>query len=292
MSDKASIFVRYNFRDDKNNLNFKGFIGNHYRGFDPYGMISRALCGMIFFSKNAPYIRSISEMSERDLDFQKYRRSFDVDFFRCNIQVSYDSTSEVRKKWSEENYKVHKEEIVSDFFWCDTDFGQLLIDIYGDKNNPTIKYAYVNNAYGREAILDVDSYRRRYNLGNTPFDEDEKMDDIVIAFKEMATLMTSEEVEEFCSESAIEYLFSKEIEEEIRQQRIEEEIRNFVGPRPHYIEDLGLSVRAYNCLRRAKIRTVEELRTMSVDDLIKVRNLGRRCVNEILEILADEDNWM
>lgn len=53
------------------------------------------------------------------------------------------------------------------------------------------------------------------------------------------------------------------------------------------IADLDLSVRAYNCLRRARINTIGELAKKSVTDLMKVRNLGRKCLKEIIEKLRE-----
>lgn len=52
------------------------------------------------------------------------------------------------------------------------------------------------------------------------------------------------------------------------------------------IEELDLSVRSYNCLKRAGINTIGELRKMSREDLMKVRNIGRRCQDEIIQKLA------
>ncbi len=42
------------------------------------------------------------------------------------------------------------------------------------------------------------------------------------------------------------------------------------------IDELELSVRSYNCLKRAGINTVEELTTKTSEDMMKVRNLGRK----------------
>ncbi len=53
------------------------------------------------------------------------------------------------------------------------------------------------------------------------------------------------------------------------------------------IEELELSVRSSNCLKRAGINTVEELVQKSEEDLMKVRNLGRKSLMEIKERLAD-----
>ena len=47
------------------------------------------------------------------------------------------------------------------------------------------------------------------------------------------------------------------------------------------IEELDLSVRSYNCLKRHGISTVEELIEMTEDDLMKVRNLGKKSLKEV-----------
>ena len=48
------------------------------------------------------------------------------------------------------------------------------------------------------------------------------------------------------------------------------------------IEELDLSVRAYNCLKRAGINTVEDLIGRTEEDMIKVRNLGRKSLDEVI----------
>lgn len=52
------------------------------------------------------------------------------------------------------------------------------------------------------------------------------------------------------------------------------------------IDELELSVRSFNCLKRANINTIGELRLMTDEDLMHVRNLGRKCICEIRERLA------
>ena len=47
------------------------------------------------------------------------------------------------------------------------------------------------------------------------------------------------------------------------------------------IEDLDFSVRAYNCLKRAGIATVEDLTNKSETDMMKVRNLGKKSFDEV-----------
>ena len=51
------------------------------------------------------------------------------------------------------------------------------------------------------------------------------------------------------------------------------------------IEELDLSVRSSNCLRRAGINTVEDLINKTEDELLKVRNLGRKSFEEVLNKL-------
>jgi DNA-directed RNA polymerase, alpha subunit, bacterial and chloroplast-type len=53
------------------------------------------------------------------------------------------------------------------------------------------------------------------------------------------------------------------------------------------IDELELSVRSYNCLKRANINTVEELCNKTSEDMMKVRNLGRKSLEEVLEKLRE-----
>ena len=51
------------------------------------------------------------------------------------------------------------------------------------------------------------------------------------------------------------------------------------------IEDLDLSVRSYNCLKRAGIQTVDELTQRTEDEMMRVRNLGKKSLKEVKEKL-------
>ena len=52
------------------------------------------------------------------------------------------------------------------------------------------------------------------------------------------------------------------------------------------IEELDFSVRSFNCLKRAGINTVEDLINRTEDDMMKVRNLGRKSLEEVINKLA------
>ena len=65
---------------------------------------------------------------------------------------------------------------------------------------------------------------------------------------------------------------------------------------PVSIEDLDFSVRAYNCLKRAGIHTLQDLVNKSESDMMKIRNLGKKSLKEVLDkvrdmglLLRDED---
>ncbi len=53
------------------------------------------------------------------------------------------------------------------------------------------------------------------------------------------------------------------------------------------VEELDLSVRSYNCLKRAGINTVEELTQRTEEDMMKVRNLGKKSLEEVQSKLAE-----
>ena len=48
------------------------------------------------------------------------------------------------------------------------------------------------------------------------------------------------------------------------------------------IEDMDLSVRSYNCLKRANIHTVEDLTKKTEEEMLKVRNLCRKSLDEVI----------
>ena len=49
------------------------------------------------------------------------------------------------------------------------------------------------------------------------------------------------------------------------------------------IEELDLSVRAYNCLKRAGIHTLQDITAMTEDEMMKIRNLGKKSLKEVLD---------
>lgn len=82
-------------------------------------------------------------------------------------------------------------------------------------------------------------------------------------------------------------LFMKQVEEEMEETIFvpEEEEKDQMLDMP--IEDLELSVRAYNCLKRQKVDTLEQLIDCTEADLMNIRNFGAKSIGEIKSKLAD-----
>jgi DNA-directed RNA polymerase subunit alpha len=74
-------------------------------------------------------------------------------------------------------------------------------------------------------------------------------------------------------------------EEEVIEPEEEEEEENKNLEMP--IEEMELSVRSYNCLKRAGINTVEELTQRTVEEMMKVRNLGKKSLEEVENKLSE-----
>ena len=67
----------------------------------------------------------------------------------------------------------------------------------------------------------------------------------------------------------------------LMKQNITITVTNFVYPPEISIDDLDLSIRSYNCVKRAGINNVQELIDLSDDDILRIRNLGK---NQVIEI--------
>ncbi len=69
---------------------------------------------------------------------------------------------------------------------------------------------------------------------------------------------------------------------DVMAETIEEPVNTYQNKT---IEELELSVRSYNCLKRAGIQTVEELTQKTEEDMMKVRNLGKKSLKEVKDML-------
>lgn len=80
----------------------------------------------------------------------------------------------------------------------------------------------------------------------------------------------------------------EEEEEEIQVEEVVEEVPDETSKALEMtIEELDLSVRSFNCLKRAEINTVAQLTEKTEDDMMKVRNLGRKSLEEVKKKLEE-----
>lgn len=75
--------------------------------------------------------------------------------------------------------------------------------------------------------------------------------------------------------------------ESAKQYILQYESGIFLPIREQKIENLDLSMRSYNCLKRAGIRTIGDLLNLTYNDLFKIRNLGRKSMKEVLDKIHD-----
>ncbi|MBL8148944.1 MAG: DNA-directed RNA polymerase subunit alpha [Blastocatellia bacterium] len=73
---------------------------------------------------------------------------------------------------------------------------------------------------------------------------------------------------------------------EVQEQEPEERLSPFNENLDRSVEELELSVRSYNCLKNADIRTIRELVQKTEAEMLKTKNFGRKSLNEIKEILG------
>ena len=91
-----------------------------------------------------------------------------------------------------------------------------------------------------------------------------------------------EHIENFITETIEEPFAQEEEEVDAEKQRIAGLLRTS-------IEDLNLSVRAYNCLKSANINTIGELVSREEAELLKFRNFGKKSLTELLEVIKEKN---
>jgi len=103
--------------------------------------------------------------------------------------------------------------------------------------------------------------------------------------KEALTLagkILKEHIENFITEKIEEPFTQEEEEVDAEKQRVANLLRTS-------IEDLNLSVRAYNCLKSANINSIGELVARDEQDLLKFRNFGKKSLTELIEVIEEKN---
>lgn len=98
----------------------------------------------------------------------------------------------------------------------------------------------------------------------------------------IAGKILKEHIEKFITEKIDESFTQEEEEVDAEKQKIANLLRTS-------IEDLNLSVRAYNCLKSANINSIGELVAKDEQDLLKFRNFGKKSLTELLEVIEEKN---
>ena len=98
----------------------------------------------------------------------------------------------------------------------------------------------------------------------------------------IAGKILKEHIEKFITEKIEEPFTQEEEEVDAEKQRIASLLKTS-------IEDLNLSVRAYNCLKSANINTIGELVAREEQDLLKFRNFGKKSLSELVEVIEEKN---
>lgn len=127
--------------------------------------------------------------------------------------------------------------------------------------------------------------RVSYSVEPTRVGENEKYDSLVMEIKTNGS-KTGQEVIALAAKILMEHLnLFVELNDMALNTKVmaEDEEENSFKVLDMPIEDLDLSVRSYNCLKRANIQTVQELVDRTEEDMNKIRNLGKKSLKEIKE---------
>jgi DNA-directed RNA polymerase subunit alpha len=181
-----------------------------------------------------------------------------------------------------------------DHFICRVNKGVLRMTMKARKGNGYVNA--VENAKYKDDVNDIaiDSIytpitRARYDVEKTRVEDSADYDKLTMEIwtdksidpKEalgLASKMLIDHLNEFVD------LSEKAAEKEFMVEReVEETNKNLEKP----IEDLDLSVRSYNCLKRAGINNLSELIEKTEEDMMKVRNLGKKSLKEVKQKLEE-----
>jgi DNA-directed RNA polymerase subunit alpha len=98
----------------------------------------------------------------------------------------------------------------------------------------------------------------------------------------IAGKILKEHIEKFITEKIEEPFTQEEEEVDAEKQRVANLLKTS-------IEDLNLSVRAYNCLKSANINTIAELVSRDESDLLKFRNFGKKSLSELVDVIEEKN---
>lgn len=214
------------------------------------------------------------------------------EFNKNTDHLEYPETLLVQLDITPESYGNYYNEIIPNF---ETNLEKAI-----ENSNLTDREVYCLKAYYKE-VRNLESVSKSLNITRGRVNQiirkaimklKHSSKELLIQGKDKFELISLNEKEEIIKEFKekisydliIEWISNHEITEELLD--ICHSIINTYHNRPKEqeeitIEDLDLSVRSYNCLKRCGIHTLKDLTSMTRDNMMKVRNLGKRSLREV-----------
>lgn len=174
------------------------------------------------------------------------------------------------------------------------DDGHLQMDIFARNSRGYVSSEINKRSLKYIGMIPTDSSyspveRVSYSVEPTRVGEDEKYDSLIMEITTNGS-KSAQEVLAMAAKIVVEHLnMFVELNElaiatEVMAEEFEDDSHKVLDMP---IEDLDLSVRSYNCLKRANIQTVQELIGRTEDDMNKIRNLGKKSLKEIKEKVVE-----
>jgi hypothetical protein len=161
-----------------------------------------------------------------------------------------------------------------------------------------LKYVRDNQLFAEDGYQDIwDFAKGEFGIGKSSASQFMSINDKFS--KDGNSPILLEQYKDFTSSKLAEMLtMSNEQLEQVTPATTIVEIRQIKNPKmeetvltseqdPVTIDDLDFTVRTYNCLRHSGIETIEELCDLTEDDVIKIRNISRKCLDEIKSKLSE-----
>lgn len=134
----------------------------------------------------------------------------------------------------------------------------------------------------------------RYKVENTRVEQRTDYDKLIIEIKTDGTINPEDAIKE-SAKILIQHLMlisdeniSFDTEESTEEEVVDEHVLHMRKILKTPLEDMDLSVRAYNCLKAAKINTLAELVQYDTNELLKFRNFGRKSLVEIEQLIVEK----
>ena len=306
MSDWGSVVFCYDYEREsrpEGAVRCKGLISKAYKYEEAPAMILHAFSGMRYFLDRREDTSLYGFHLDKDRSeislWAALNTAFDVFFESGFIRPGFDSVKYVLDHWDQNQWKYKSskgkgcDSLKNDLFNCEGMHGFLYIRYTGSlQDGYELKYGYYYRDMMRDIRGALDEYTKEQSISpdtkgidffmkkhnDNPDHIQDDFKDIITFFDENATLFASQE----------EFWDVEEMGADIIRGVMEPE-EEHVYVDPDSIDALNISVRAYACLKRNGVNTIDELKKIPDTKLRALRGVSKRVFEEIRERLSEHE---